>query len=261
MNKYMLAVGLIFLLAGARADGPDGEMRYEIVYRLQEKAVENIRTVLTVTSNLEGVSPEDIVLTIHSDAHGDLRLGVDSNGHLVDFPMTEELLAENPVMTHNQPEGSLSVQVLSKFKAGEKLDDSGTRLFYDYIAEGIRLADNGIRFSSLAMMADRLNPISLHNDTSGHEYEVVEQQALELRYTGTGNDHVHLHSDQQNHEMHPVDGLVTIPAPADLRQLDPWIQFCPQSKPEWEIRSKDGEWVSIEKVVAAFKGQAAASDE
>ncbi|MGE9290471.1 MAG: tetratricopeptide repeat protein, partial [Puniceicoccales bacterium] len=68
-----------------------------------------------VSSQLEGVRPEDIELYIDSDA-GRVPLEVRSDG-IFDVPISQALFAENPGVVSNQPKESLNVQ-LSKGMGG-----------------------------------------------------------------------------------------------------------------------------------------------
>ena len=68
-----------------------------------------LRAVQRIESKLPGVRAQDIAVVIH-DRAGPTRLEIAADGSVA-FPMRDDLLAENPQVTSNQPRGSLTLSV------------------------------------------------------------------------------------------------------------------------------------------------------
>ncbi len=68
-----------------------------------------LRAVQRIESKLPGVRAQDIAVVIH-DRAGPTRLNIAADGSVA-FPLRDDLLAENPQVTSNQPRGSLTLSV------------------------------------------------------------------------------------------------------------------------------------------------------
>jgi hypothetical protein len=69
----------------------------------------SLRAVQRIESRLADVKPTDIRIWIDAAA-GRIEVPVDTQGR-ASFPLTEQLLAENPSVRSNQPQGSLQLQL------------------------------------------------------------------------------------------------------------------------------------------------------
>ncbi len=69
----------------------------------------SLRAVQRIESRLADVQPTDIRIWIDAAA-GRIEVPVDAQGR-ASFPLTEQLLAENPSVRSNQPQGSLQLQL------------------------------------------------------------------------------------------------------------------------------------------------------
>lgn len=68
-----------------------------------------LRAVQRIESKLPGVRAQDIAVVIHGRA-APIRLVIGADGGVA-FPLRDDLLAENPPVTSNQPRGSLTLSV------------------------------------------------------------------------------------------------------------------------------------------------------
>ncbi len=69
----------------------------------------SLRAVQRIESRLAEVQPTDIRIWIDA-ASGRIEIPVDTQGR-ASFPLTEQLLEENPSVRSNQPQGSLQLQL------------------------------------------------------------------------------------------------------------------------------------------------------
>lgn len=109
MHRLLLCL-LLSLCAGAAF----AENRYVDLHKVVEPVAKlaGLRYVsadLRVKSTNATVKPETIAFTIRASG-GDITVPVDADGRLV-LPITDALVAENPVVVSNQPEGSLEISV------------------------------------------------------------------------------------------------------------------------------------------------------
>ncbi len=123
MNPFSFLASLpiaLAMLAGAPANASDpvaGQSTatpYAVLYAAfaAARGVEDhprLRAVQRIESKLPGVRAQDIAVVIHGRG-GPLRLAIGADGS-VSFPLRDDLLAENPQVTSNQPRGSLTLSV------------------------------------------------------------------------------------------------------------------------------------------------------
>jgi hypothetical protein len=110
--RPLLFAAALAVVAAARAASPDSATPYASLYRVivPAKTLEQskrLKAVPRIQSKLDGVAPEGIRLTIRAKS-GDIAVPVARDGAL-DFPLRDDLLAENPPVETNQPKGSLSL--------------------------------------------------------------------------------------------------------------------------------------------------------
>jgi hypothetical protein len=254
MKLNYLLMAFVFGLAGwggVRAEEEPNEMPYEFLYELSQLAAANTQVVLTVKSKREDLRPEDLVFTIHSASRGDLTVRVDASGQLVDFPVSEELLVENPVLTINQPPGSVTLNLMTKIPSGKMGEYPGVAKMFDFIDRGLRLEENMVSYGALALLAGKY-PAGLSAD-GGLDLQTSEEPELELRLNGSGDDHVHLMSGDQDVRMDPVNGLITITPSSLLDWRNSWIRFCPAFLAAWDVKHEDGSWVAMNEIEEHFK--------
>lgn len=131
-----LALLLVALPAGA------GEVPYRLLYRVlaPSLAIERfprLVAVQRVESKLPGVRGSEIELSILS-RQGIQRIRVDDD-YRVRFPLDEALLAEDPLVRSNQPQGSLAVSVTFEIALNDQ-----RILRYQDLLEGMQQAEQAL---------------------------------------------------------------------------------------------------------------------
>jgi hypothetical protein len=106
----MLAAGAAF----AQPQAGSGSTPYAVLYQALSPAREvdgdpRLRAVQRIESKLPGVRPDAIEVTIDARA-GAIEVPIAADGR-AQFPLRDDLLAENPPVRSNQPRGSLTVSV------------------------------------------------------------------------------------------------------------------------------------------------------
>ncbi len=198
----------------------------------------NTNRTFSITSNLPGVSPSDIVLTIHS-TNREYHVRLNEFGYPVDFPLTPELWAENPPVTVNQPKGSLYIF------AGEKVsaEDANGPIFQAYmklhdeaIRSGIRLQDETVTYQALHYVLGRWPGYSASmaenapDEAQDPPVNLAHLYAkpVVLEFKGTPPAGIRCRGTAENFEIHAdADGLVTVPVSETLWAANPWIEFYP----------------------------------
>jgi hypothetical protein len=119
MNLKCIWTAALFLLIctfvsdeSLAAEG--GAAPYALLYQSLERGnkiseFELLIPVQRIASKLPGVTPDRIEVEIRA-RQGTIAVPIAANG-VAEFPLTPELLAENPLVYSNQPKGTLSVSV------------------------------------------------------------------------------------------------------------------------------------------------------
>jgi hypothetical protein len=85
---------------------------YAKLYDLFERGAKikspNLRPIFVVASNNKAIKASSITLTIQAKS-GPIEIKVDPDGEIRSFPLTQELLKENPPVQTNQPKGTLMI--------------------------------------------------------------------------------------------------------------------------------------------------------
>lgn len=127
--------------------------------------------VLTqVGSSNKAVKPSEIVMMIKSSA-GPIPIRLGPDGDVLEFPRTEALRKENPVIETNQPKGTLSLSMA----IGLPVPDSLT-FPYARIAEGIAEGNKAVKAQAgmLALVAPSLKAVVVYFPASGAGKATVE---------------------------------------------------------------------------------------
>lgn len=98
----------LLTLSALAGEGKHG-VRYAFIHELFTYASTQTGMVITFTSKLPDVDPSQIVCFINS-TNGMIKVRVKQDGTTVGFPVDEKLLTENPLVTHNQADGSVKIQ-------------------------------------------------------------------------------------------------------------------------------------------------------
>jgi hypothetical protein len=104
---------LLLVLALPIAAEDFGSMPYQKLYALFQDAsgisAPNIRPIVVVNSTNKEVKPAAITLTIQA-SNGPIKVAIEPDGEIRAFPMSPELLKENPTVLSNQPKGTLRLR-------------------------------------------------------------------------------------------------------------------------------------------------------
>lgn len=144
--KCIFALTLLASIAFAADDKPtatpmvpveNAEIPYAIVHNLFRDSAgissPHLHPSVTIHSSHPDVAPDQITLTMLAAA-GPVSLTLLPNGELQDFPMTDEFLAENPVIQTNQPKGSIVILSAVAVQLPDSLHYTGAEL-RDLLAE------------------------------------------------------------------------------------------------------------------------------
>jgi hypothetical protein len=109
----------------------NGSMPYATLYGFFHDAAgiddSNLHAMIAVESDQPGVKPSQISLTIQA-SKGPIKLNLADDGEIRDFPMSWDLLGENPPILSNQPKGTLRLRVAINLKVPDSLTFSYARL-------------------------------------------------------------------------------------------------------------------------------------
>ncbi|MDP9098686.1 MAG: DUF2987 domain-containing protein [Verrucomicrobiota bacterium] len=85
---------------------------YVKLYDLFERGAKikspNLRPIFVIASSDKAIKPSSITLTIQAKV-GPIEIKIDPDGEIRSFPLTAELLKENPNVLTNQPKGTLKI--------------------------------------------------------------------------------------------------------------------------------------------------------
>ncbi len=109
----------------------NGSMPYATLYGFFHDAAgiddSNLHAMIAVESTQPQVKPFQISLTIQA-SKGPIKLNLASDGEIRDFPMSWELLGENPSILSNQPKDTLRLRVAINLKVPDSLTFTYARL-------------------------------------------------------------------------------------------------------------------------------------
>jgi hypothetical protein len=110
MKQTIKSLLLVLALAMPAAAEDFGSMPYAKLYALFQDAsgvsAPNIRPTVAISSTNKEVKPAAITLTIQARS-GPIKVALEPDGEIRTFPMSEELLKENPIVLSNQPKDTL----------------------------------------------------------------------------------------------------------------------------------------------------------
>ncbi|MBS0656660.1 MAG: hypothetical protein JSR82_00265 [Verrucomicrobia bacterium] len=172
--RRLLALPLL-LLAGSAFAQDVGKLPYATVDENIKRVVGDdkgkVAVRLTVACRKAGVKPEEITLTLDSKiAPKTFRLGPDRA--IYDFPQTEELLKENPLLVTNQPRGTIDLSV----EIGVPVPEA-TSISYGALVRGLTQLNETSRKSLGTQGAPLLNAtkLAVHFGTDGATVTVPEK--------------------------------------------------------------------------------------
>ena len=155
------------------------QVRYASLYRALEPGLviakfDRLMAHQRIVSRLSEVSPSQIEVRILA-ASGVILVKVAQDGS-VNFPMTPELLAENPIVESNQAKGSLSLSATMEIKLGQ----DKVVAYADIYASAMQ-AQQAIAALGPAMAGRRVRSIEFEFERSqGARAELIDTKTEEL---------------------------------------------------------------------------------
>jgi hypothetical protein len=153
---FLVAAALVVVPvhAQAQAPAPAEGTRYAVLYQALSTAdaarrFDRLMAIQHVESKLAGVQPSQIKIVIRS-LRGDVPVPVKGDGEIA-FPVTPELLDENPVVVTNQPRGSLTLSVTLALRL-----PAGSRVRVDALEAALAQADALLTGQAAAGAAPRV---------------------------------------------------------------------------------------------------------
>ena len=91
-----------------------GQVPYAVIHKVVSRAQQvkhpRIRAVVSLESKAAGAKPKDITMVVQAKS-GPINVSIGSDGEIRNFPISPELLKENPPVLSNQPKGSSQLRV------------------------------------------------------------------------------------------------------------------------------------------------------
>ena len=104
----------VALCSSAMAAEEMGQIPYASLHKVLSRAQQvkhpKLRALVTVQSKATNAKPQKITMSIQAKS-GPIDVPVSSDGEIRNFPISPELLKENPPVLTNQPKGSSQLQV------------------------------------------------------------------------------------------------------------------------------------------------------
>lgn len=111
-RRYVCFIVLKALLLSASSAECSSTFPYAKLYSLYERGTKihapNVHPLFVVASKDKSIKPSSISLAILAKS-GTIDLRIDRDGEIRGFPMSAELLKENPPVLSNQPKGTLLI--------------------------------------------------------------------------------------------------------------------------------------------------------
>jgi hypothetical protein len=207
-GRWAWIVLAVFWSAALAAQDPPAGTPYAVLYQVLASSQEigrydRLVAIQRIESKLGTVAPDRVQIEIRS-RRGTLHIRPTRDGS-VQFPLTAELLAENPMVVTNQPKGSLTLSVTLGLKP-----PTSTRLPVRELNLALAQADQ-LLARGVAGLAGRVRGVELR-------FEPQSGAALTLR----GRSERYLMADQAGHivlmregdlsDEHAVIDLSRVPA-------------------------------------------------
>ena len=179
MIKRCFLLPLLLLICSCVLAQTPTQVRYASLYRALEPGLiiakfDRLVARQRIVSRQSGVSPNQIEVRILA-ASGVIIVKVAPDGS-VNFPMTQALLAENPVVESNQAKGSLSLSATMEIKLGQN-----KVVAYSDIYESAMQAQQAVLALGSAMVGRKVRSIEFEFDRAkGARAELVDSKADEL---------------------------------------------------------------------------------
>lgn len=170
---------------------------HKVVSRAQQVKHPKLRALVTLQSKNPGAKPPAMVVQAKS---GPINVMIGEGGEIRNFPISDELLKENPLVVSNQPKGTSQLQVAMALTVPETLTYSGREL-----AQLLEEANAEIKKQAgmMSLLAPRAKAFTFHFRGGGKQTVTVkhnEPQVLRAGADGT----VRLEIDQSFKAQDPA---------------------------------------------------------
>lgn len=179
LTQRCLCLPLLSLICSLVYAQTPTQVRYANLYRALEPGLiiagfDRLLAHQRIVSRQSGIAPSQIEVRILA-ASGVILVKVGPDGS-VNFPMTQALLAENPVVESNQAKGSLSLTATMEIKLGKS-----KVVAYSDIYESAMQAQQAIAALGPAMAGRNVGSIEFEFDhAQGARAELIDNKADEL---------------------------------------------------------------------------------
>ena len=191
IGGFPLVVVAIFVAAfcfsGNLHAQESGQVPYSVIHKAVTRAQQvkhpKLRAVVRVDSKAQGTKPREIAMIIQAKS-GPINVAIADGGEIRSFPVSDELLKENPPVLSNQPKGSSRLQVGIELVVPDTLTYSGREL-----AQLIDVANAEIKKQAgmLSLLAPRAKAFSFHFRGGGKQTVTIngkEPQTLSADASG-----------------------------------------------------------------------------
>jgi hypothetical protein len=190
---------------------------YATLYRALEPGLviarfEHLRAVQRIQSRLPEVAPGQIQVSIRAKS-GTLNIAIDSRGH-VQFPMSEALLAENPMVQSNQPKGSLSVSATMECALV-----AGSKLAYSALMDCSQQAQSALAALGPSMSGRNISSIEFEFDPAQNANVQLNDDKAEEVLVADASGMVRVRIDPRKIQRHAVL-MLSAPALAVRPQIE-----------------------------------------
>lgn len=149
-----------------------------------------------VASTNKAVQAADIRMTIQSAAKGMIRLQVATNGQILNFPLQEELLRENPAIIVNQPKGTVHLNVSMQIPMPD-----GLNFPYQRLGDGVAEMNKTVKAEAgwaLALLVPKVEGVAFYFPIADAGKAAVEIESAKgkQKYTADTNGVVKLKLDK-----------------------------------------------------------------
>ena len=216
----LLPLIVLALSVNLRAEAP-ARMRYGVALQVADIVLTDIGGIksqsicLSTHSRLADVSPTDIKIFLQTKT-GEIPIPLDADGKFT-LPVTEALRKENPWITANQPQGSLTMKASLNFRM---------RVSPEFLDGYWR-----VRYSSLFPQHVAWKRVDAVLDTISQAHDVKRNLPVPQSVTLSCDDELAnakiVIGDDEREIPSPTKGDFLIPFNADLMTLDAWIAVQP----------------------------------
>ena len=202
--------GIGLFPSAALADKP-GSIRYKGMLKMVERFeryadAAGLESLIRVQSTVPDVRPGSIRLTIER-VSGPIDIPIDASGAM-QFPFSEALRDENPLIVSNQPNGTLAM-----YGTVQCPDFERTEMGFTGLMECVTQANAGIKKAPVFVrfMIPKMNAIELHYPPGSDASVVIGHDAGDVRFTADADGVILIPFDKETKMDNPAVRLSALP--------------------------------------------------